>query len=510
MKSLQLDRLWPEKASMKTVLLLMGLCLGLETSAQSKTPDIMESVKQYPDSLSLHKLYIKGAGLSPEELTAQYEGLMKIFPENATIPYALGESLWNKELPEARPFLLKAVELDPKLAKAYFYLWIDAERWGDFKKGQEYLLKAREIDQDNPDYAFYYASSFSKSDSGKYTKLSLEVVNKFPDSERGAQSLYWLATRSKSDKDKLRYFSLLKDKFPPAKFSWSASGMSGYYDLLLKSDPDKSLELAKAMLDGSEEERDQKYWKGQIEVAQNIISVNTLLDNNKPGEAYAVLEKTKMSRWSNAKNMVLLLKAKALNASEKTDKAYEVLMTAYAKSPETEIGEALHRYGTKLHKNKKTVENDIWAVRDAATEPATDFSLKQYFKPGKASLADFRGKVILLTYWFPGCGPCRGEFPHFQNVVDKFKGKDLVYLGINIVPEQNDYVIPFMKSSGYSFIPLEDYKEREKGNLDNRNAAPMNFLIDKKGNVVFSDFRTDGDNEEVLEEMIASLLNRDE
>jgi hypothetical protein len=63
-----------------------------------------------------------------------------------------------------------------------------------------------------------------------------------------------------------------------------------------------------------------------------------------------------------------------------------------------------------------------------------------------------------------------------------------------------------MKSSGYSFIPLEDVEGREKGNLDNRNAAPMNFLIDRKGNLVFKDFRIDGQNEDVLESMITSLL----
>ena len=116
--------------------------------------------------------------------------------------------------------------------------------------------------------------------------------------------------------------------------------------------------------------------------------------------------------------------------------------------------------------------------------------------------------MVLLTYWFPGCGPCRGEFPHFQNVVNKFKGQDLVYVGINISPEQNDYVVPFMKSSGYTFIPIEDVEGRNKGNLDNRNAAPVNFLIDKTGKIVYSDIRTDESNEDLLATMITSLLNK--
>ena len=150
----------------------------------------------------------------------------------------------------------------------------------------------------------------------------------------------------------------------------------------------------------------------------------------------------------------------------------------------------------------------MWYIRDTASKVAPVFVLDQYFKTGTSSLADYKGKVVLITYWFPGCGPCRGEFPHFENVVKKFKGKEFVYLGINIVEDQDPYVLPFMKSSGYSFIPLRDNKNWTKGPLDNRNAAPVNFLIDQEGKIVFSNFRTDQKNEATLEMMISSVLDK--
>ncbi len=81
-----------------------------------------------------------------------------------------------------------------------------------------------------------------------------------------------------------------------------------------------------------------------------------------------------------------------------------------------------------------------------------------------------------------------------------------MYLGINIVLDQDEYVIPFMNASGYSFIPLRDDPKWDKGNLNNRNAAPVNFLIDKEGRIVFSNFRTNEANEKTLELMISSLL----
>jgi thiol-disulfide isomerase/thioredoxin len=188
--------------------------------------------------------------------------------------------------------------------------------------------------------------------------------------------------------------------------------------------------------------------------------------------------------------------------------AFDELKTYYASSPERNIYDFLKNYGTKLNKSTEEIQNDVYSVQDAMAKPATNFKLKSYYTGKDKSLADYRGKVVFITYWFPGCGPCRGEFPHFQEVVDKFKDKDLVYLGINIVPDQNDYVVPFLKSSGYSFEPLEDYPDRQKGNLDNRGAAPANFLIDRKGNLIYSNFRTNEHNKDVLEEMINSLLNR--
>ncbi|MDO5977833.1 TlpA disulfide reductase family protein [Flavivirga spongiicola] len=491
------------------ILMLMIFLASFGVFAQTETAKLLETIETYPDSLPLHQQYIKESGLSEEALEDQYNIWLKKFSKSATVPFALGEAYYRKELPAAKLLLLKALERDPALDKAYFYLWIDGERWGDFEKSREYLLRAKEIAPDNPNYAFYYAGTFSNTNPKKYRELSLEVAHKFPKSERGAQSLYWLAERSSDKVEKKEYYELLKNNFPPETYSWSSSGMYSYFDLLLEESSKEAVLLAQNMVDISTSERDLKTWKAQMIVAKNVNKAKDYMAQDNSKEAMALLENTTPLRWSNAKDLILLLKAKAMDKSGKTKLAYDALKMSYAKSPEKRVKKVLKKYGLKLNKSLKDIENDIWFVRDTISEPATDFTLKNYLTPGKTTLSDLKDKVILLTYWFPGCGPCRGEFPHFQSVVDKFEGQDLVYLGINIVPDQNDYVIPFMKSSGYSFIPLEDYPDRDKGNLDNRGAAPMNFIIDRNGNLMFSNFRTNEHNQDVLEEMIASLLNRD-
>jgi peroxiredoxin len=46
-------------------------------------------------------------------------------------------------------------------------------------------------------------------------------------------------------------------------------------------------------------------------------------------------------------------------------------------------------------------------------------------------LSDFRGKVVLLVFWFKSCGPCLAEVPHLQALVERHKDKPFVIVGVN-------------------------------------------------------------------------------
>lgn len=473
---------------------------------QAQLIKLKAAVEASPDSLSVHTAYTKAIGTESPELEKQYAIWMKKYPKSAMVPYGIAKAYLSEESPKAKPYLLKAVEIDPKFTEAWGGLWIDGERWGDFTVSRGYLAKATASDPSNPNYAFYYASSFGGIDEAKWRQMSLDVAKRFPNHERGAQALYWLAARSKKTADKMKYFELLHDSYAPGKFNWSASGMSSYYNILLSENPQKAVALAQEMEKTEKEER--KQWPGMVLQAQTIAKAKTLMDQKKGAEALTELKLLKLSKYSSFKTELELLKAQANDVAGNTRAAYDSLIVFFAKSPSTALRSAIASYGNKLSRNTAQTDADIWARLNANAQIASPFNdLKRYLSAGTASLSDYKGKVVLLTYWFPGCGPCRGEFPHFENVVRKFKGKDLEYLGINIVSKQNDYVVPFMKGSGYSFTPLEDVEGRAKGNLDNRNAAPMNFLIDKEGRLIFSNFRTDGDNEDDLELMINLLLN---
>ena len=503
------------RAYYRLLLLAMLYMLWLPVSAQMNAkptvtdPQEIEKLRKAVEAdinnPAVHAAYIKAVTVTYPGLKAQYESWTAKHPSSIQIPLAYATALYHAELPEAKPWLLKVVQIDPKQAQTWQMLWIDAERWGDFAGGREYLRKATEADPASADHAFYYASSFEHADSVKHHQLMISMPDRYPGTERGAQALYWLANRSASPKTKVQVYELLKKKYNPEASGWCSGGMQQYYDFLVEHNVPGALELSNYML-GYDSLNGRQAWVQRKEIAQALLDAKKVMAQKNYVEAFLILNKVAPARYSNTKEILLTEKAKAAAAAGEFKTAYDSLLLYYAVNPTDGLMNSMKGYAKKLGKTDADINNDVWEKRKAAGKEATAFKLDNYLTPGKTSLADLKGKVVLVTYWFPGCGPCRGEFPHFENVVRKFSKNELAYIGINMVHDQDPYVVPFMKQSGYSFIPVRDEPEK-RGNLIARG-APTNYLIDKKGNIIFANFRTDGDNERTLELMIRELLEK--
>lgn len=53
-------------------------------------------------------------------------------------------------------------------------------------------------------------------------------------------------------------------------------------------------------------------------------------------------------------------------------------------------------------------------------------------------LSDYRGRPLIVNFWFTTCPPCRQETPVFIKLVEKYKDKGFTVLGISVsdTPEQ--------------------------------------------------------------------------
>lgn len=429
------------------------------------------------------------------------------FPDSIGLQFAVAARLYGEEDPRAKTYLLKVVAHDPGFARAWYMLSFDAERWGDEKGGSDYMLKASQADPTNPDYAFYYASGLDAVAPERWEAASRDVARRFPASERGAQALYWLGQKSHDDAKRIAVWEQARKDFPPEKFNWTQSSMSGLFDAYLRTAPAKAVALARELAAAGGE--GAKAWSAKADFAQATQEVRALVAAGKFAEASAQLDQLTVDRRSSNPVQTLLLKAEVGAGAGNVPAAYDLLLARYAQTAEDGLRMPLAGYGAKLGKSAAQVEADLWAKRDAAAKPAPAFDLGLYTSDQTLSLASLRGKVVFLTFWFPGCGPCRAEFPHFENVMARFRGKDVVYLGINGIRNQDDYVLPFMAGTKYSFVPLKGDKDVISPQAYAVRGYPANFLIDRDGRIVYSNFRAhDPQSELSLQRMIESLLER--
>lgn len=71
------------------------------------------------------------------------------------------------------------------------------------------------------------------------------------------------------------------------------------------------------------------------------------------------------------------------------------------------------------------------AVADGKAPPAPVFTLERLEGGGEVSLADFRGKAVVLNFWASWCAPCKDEAPMLQSAWERYRERGLVVLGID-------------------------------------------------------------------------------
>ncbi|HOA72430.1 MAG TPA: TlpA disulfide reductase family protein [Phycisphaerae bacterium] len=113
-------------------------------------------------------------------------------------------------------------------------------------------------------------------------------------------------------------------------------------------------------------------------------------------------------------------------------------------------------------------------------KPAVAFTGK-YLDGKEASLADFKGRVLLLDFWSLRCGPCIMSMPTLQYVADKYADKPVSIVGVNLDgPSAAADVTQLLESRKITFKHLIATKPRlaEKYFVE---GIPCTVLIDDKG-----------------------------
>ena len=114
-------------------------------------------------------------------------------------------------------------------------------------------------------------------------------------------------------------------------------------------------------------------------------------------------------------------------------------------------------------------------------DPAPDFKLTGL--DGKpVTLADTKGKVVLVNFWATWCGPCRAEIPDLVELQNKYKDR-LQILGLVVDDDDNDAIQKFVKKFGVNYpVALANNDIRlQYGGIP---ALPTSFVLDSEGRIV--------------------------
>jgi cytochrome c biogenesis protein CcmG, thiol:disulfide interchange protein DsbE len=160
---------------------------------------------------------------------------------------------------------------------------------------------------------------------------------------------------------------------------------------------------------------------------------------------------------------------------------------------------ALLAYGLSANEPDRKIDRAV--ARGERTGPPK-LELPRLSGAGKTSLADYRGKVVVLNFWASWCDPCRVESPLLERWHRRISRSGGTVLGVDVLDVTSD-ARDFVRKYGLSYPMLRD------GSGDSLErfgvvAYPETFVLDRRGRIAAT--RRGPVDERFLREQVLPLL----
>lgn len=171
----------------------------------------------------------------------------------------------------------------------------------------------------------------------------------------------------------------------------------------------------------------------------------------------------------------------------------EILKNQYVKKKKSDAG--FEQYIAGLEK-----EAHLKMIADLKTQilnkPALQFTLSD-LEGKKVSLADYKGKVVIVDFWATWCGPCVASFPGMKKMQEKYKDNpDVKFLFVDTWQKEDNKeqnAKDFITKNNYSsFHVLMDNEDKVVKDYE-VSGIPTKFIIGKDGRIKFQAVGFDGE-----------------
>jgi len=117
-----------------------------------------------------------------------------------------------------------------------------------------------------------------------------------------------------------------------------------------------------------------------------------------------------------------------------------------------------------------------------------------------------KDKLTIMSFWATWCSPCKRELDAIMEIYPEWQEKyDVELLAITIDDSRSLAKVPAMvETKGWEYTVLADVKRELQKSL-NFQTVPQTFLVDQKGNIVYSHSGYSPGDEYALEDELKGL-----
>lgn len=100
---------------------------------------------------------------------------------------------------------------------------------------------------------------------------------------------------------------------------------------------------------------------------------------------------------------------------------------------------------------------------------------------GRATLADYQGKVILLNFWATWCAPCKKEMPALSELQAELGGETFEVLTIATGRNSPDAITRFFTKAGIDNLPRHQDPKQALASQMGIFGLPITVVLNEKG-----------------------------
>jgi thiol-disulfide isomerase/thioredoxin len=231
----------------------------------------------------------------------------------------------------------------------------------------------------------------------------------------------------------------------------------------------------KGILVGSNVESSQGYGRKKTSTGKRTLEKDETID---PARAARLAAEYDKLFQADAKRVDLLdrITDEPENAAKLGGQAKDVLVAAAKGIEDPEVAREFERLLKEREENSKSDVEDANRILHLLGRPIADWASKDL--DGKTWSRDgLNGKVVVMDFWYRGCGWCMFAMPQIKQLAADYKDKGVVVLGMNTDRKEEDAKF-VVKTLGLEYPQV---KAEGLSKLLDIHSFPTLIIIDQEG-----------------------------